>query len=199
MIVEGSNIIGIYLGERYGTSLARLVVIGAHWDTTGFTDGYKDNGSGVAAMIEVAKALTESCRSLSFMAFNTEEVGSHEFVRTFLVGRFFTGKRWPEFQGALIFNTIMNYNNTAGSQTFHSSWAHKITGTTYQDTVEDNFRETFISLISRSGPEKAMADMIERHWNNLARENLYLKTVNTDPIKFKLRRQEITRQITSTS
>ena len=33
-----------------------------------------------------------------------------------------------------------------------------------------------------------MADMIERHWNNLARENLYM---NTDPIKFKLRRQEI--------
>lgn len=119
MIVEGSNIIGIYLGERYGTSLARLVVIGAHWDTTGFTDGYKETGSGVAAMIEVAKALTESCCSLShsvsFVAFNTEEVGSHEFVRTFLVLRFFTGKRWPEFQGALIFNTIMNYNNTAGS------------------------------------------------------------------------------------
>ena len=198
MIAEGSNIIGIYPGENYGTSLDRLVVVGAHWDTTGFTDGYNDNGSGVAAIIEVARALAESGCSLTysviFVAFDKEEVGSqgsHEFVRSFLVPRFFTGKKWPEFQGALILDTIMNYNNTAGSQTFPSSWANKITGTAYQDTVEDNFRGNFISLISRSGPEKAMADMIERHWNNLARDKLYMKTVNPDPSKFKLRRLEI--------
>ena len=24
----------------------KILVIGAHWDTTGFTDGYNDNGSG---------------------------------------------------------------------------------------------------------------------------------------------------------
>ena len=24
----------------------KVLVVGAHWDTTGFTDGYNDNGSG---------------------------------------------------------------------------------------------------------------------------------------------------------
>ena len=80
-----------------------MLVVGAHWDTTGFTDGYNDNGSGgknttdnlyqnhpntveiikplsegVAAMIEVARALVKSkCQlkySTIFVAFDKEEV-----------------------------------------------------------------------------------------------------------------------------
>ena len=84
-------------------------MVGAHWDTTGFTDGYNDNGSGLATMLEVARALVESkCRLMStviFVAFDKEEVGSqgsHEFVRSFLVPRFFSGKQQPEFQGSPI-------------------------------------------------------------------------------------------------
>ena len=60
-INEGSNIIGIYPGTNYGTRSTtpqfdpliificredKILVVGAHWDTTGFTDGYNDNGSG---------------------------------------------------------------------------------------------------------------------------------------------------------
>ena len=84
-------------------------MVGAHWDTTGFTDGYNDNGSGLAAMLEIARALTQSRCSLRstviFVAFDKEEVGSqgsHEFVRSFLVPRFFSGKQQPEFQGKVI-------------------------------------------------------------------------------------------------
>ena len=80
--------------------------MGAHWDTTGFTDGYNDNGSGLAAMIEIARALVQSsCRLKStviFVAFDKEEVGSqgsHEFVRSFLIPRFFLTDQPPEFQG----------------------------------------------------------------------------------------------------
>ena len=44
------------------------------------TDGYDDNGSGVATTIEVARALAQSqCRlkySVIFVAFDMEEVGS---------------------------------------------------------------------------------------------------------------------------
>ena len=53
-------------------------MVGAHWDTTGFTDGYNDNGSGLATMLEVARALVESeCRlmyTVIFVAFDKEEV-----------------------------------------------------------------------------------------------------------------------------
>jgi len=37
----------------------RLMVLGVHWDTTAFIDSFNDNDSGVAAIIEVAKALIE--------------------------------------------------------------------------------------------------------------------------------------------
>ena len=43
---EGINIIGIYPGEKFYTSEDKILVVGAHWDTTAFTDGYNDNGSG---------------------------------------------------------------------------------------------------------------------------------------------------------
>ena len=43
-IPEGSNIIAILPGSRFQTPQDRLVVVGAHWDTTPFTDGYNDNG-----------------------------------------------------------------------------------------------------------------------------------------------------------
>ena len=89
--------------------MARLVVVGAHWDTTAFTDGLNDNGSGVAAVLETARALAEAGCSLRysviFVAFDKEEVGSqgsHEFVRSFLVPRFFSGNQQPEFQGTVI-------------------------------------------------------------------------------------------------
>ena len=175
----------------FGSHLDRLVVVGAHWDTTGFTDGYNDNGSGVAAMIEVARALAESgCKlrySVIFVAFDKEEVGSqgsHEFIRSYLVPRFFKGDKWPEFQGALILDTIMNFNETAGSQTFPEVWKDKISGDAYEKTVEDDFKGNFISLISRQGPEKAMADLIEKHWNKLSHEKFYLENVNKDAKKY---------------
>ena len=63
------------------------VIIGSHWDTVDTTDGYNDNGSGVAAVMEVAEMIVESeCRpqnSIVFAFFDLEEMGaqgSQEFV-----------------------------------------------------------------------------------------------------------------------
>ena len=42
--------------------------------------------------------------------------GSHEFVRSYLVPEFFSGEELPQFQGAFVLDTIMNYNDTAGAQ-----------------------------------------------------------------------------------
>eukprot|EP00090_Calanus_glacialis_P006978 TRINITY_DN15459_c1_g1_i4.p1 TRINITY_DN15459_c1_g1~~TRINITY_DN15459_c1_g1_i4.p1 ORF type:complete len:598 (-),score=166.59 TRINITY_DN15459_c1_g1_i4:74-1867(-) len=197
-IAEGSNIIGIYPGEKFGTHEDKIVLVGAHWDTTGFTDGYNDNGSGVAAMIEVARALAASgCElmySVLFVAFDKEEVGSqgsHEFVRSYLVPEFFKGSEWPEFQGAFILDTIMNFNETVDSQSFPDSWREKIFGNAYEKVSEDGFRGNFISLVSREGPEKELADLIEKHWNKLSTDEDFITMVNSRPEKFKMRRYEI--------
>lgn len=197
-IAEGSNIIGIYPSDTFGTHEDKIVVVGAHWDTTGFTDGYNDNGSGVAAMIEVARALAESgCRlkySVLFVAFDKEEVGSqgsHEFVRSYLVPKFFKGSEWPEFQGAFIMDTILNFNDTEGSQSIPDSWHDKIYGDAYNEVAEDGFKGNFISLVYRQQPEKKLAGVIENHWNSLSNDEDYKTFVSSSPQKFKIRRYEI--------
>jgi hypothetical protein len=70
------------------------VIIGSHWDTVDTTDGYNDNGSGVATLLELARLIVESkCRpknSIVFVAFDLEEMGaqgSQEFVNRFFVSR----------------------------------------------------------------------------------------------------------------
>ena len=90
-------------------------MVGAHWDTAPFTDGFNDNGSGVAAVLETARALVESgCRlqySVIFVTFDQEEVGSqgsHEFVRSFLIPRFFLADHPPQFQGKKL-NSKINF------------------------------------------------------------------------------------------
>jgi len=87
----GANIIGIIKGKEWGTSSDRPVLVGAHWDTVNFTPGTDDNGSGVAAMLEAARAISHSgCKpqhSLIFVAFDLEEVGSQGslvFIKEYL-------------------------------------------------------------------------------------------------------------------
>ena len=173
-------------------------MVGAHWDTTGFTDGYNDNGSGLAAMLEVARALVESgCRlkySVIFVAFDKEEVGSqgsHEFVRGYLVKEFFSGDQWPEFQGAFILDTVMNFNQSENSQLLPEEWRAKIPEETFQAVLEDKFRGDFISLISRTEPEREMAELIENHWTDLSSDRDFRLIVTRDPEQFKLRHYNI--------
>ena len=56
-----------------------MVILGAHWDTLSVTDGFNDNGSGMAAVLEVATTLAGSdCEfdnSIIFVAFDLEETG----------------------------------------------------------------------------------------------------------------------------
>jgi len=143
-------------------------------------------------------ALTQSrCRLRStviFVAFDKEEVGSqgsHEFVRSYLVPEFFSGEELPQFQGAFVLDTIMNYNDTAGAQLLPALWRTKIPAETFARVEEDGFRGDFISLVSRSVPEKELADLIEKHWNKLSSDKDFITSVSSHPEKFKLRRYTV--------
>ena len=41
-------------------SKGQVLVIGAHWDTYGMSPGFNDNGSGVAAILEIARILASA-------------------------------------------------------------------------------------------------------------------------------------------
>ena len=79
------NVIAELPGE---SSSNRVIVIGAHYDTTPNTQGANDNGSGVASLMSVARELAEGPPlpfRLRFLLFGAEEVGlfgSQHYVGT---------------------------------------------------------------------------------------------------------------------
>jgi len=68
----GTNIIATTNND----SEALALVIGAHYDTVPESPGADDNASGIAAMLECARALVkdESLRKITFIAFDAEEI-----------------------------------------------------------------------------------------------------------------------------
>jgi len=58
-VVRGYNIITTIRGENYGTIRDKLIVVMAHYDThVGGTPGVDENGSGVAALLELGRLLS---------------------------------------------------------------------------------------------------------------------------------------------
>lgn len=54
----GVNVVGMIPGTFAGTPNDRLFLIGAHYDTVRTTYGTDDNGSGVVALLQVARQIT---------------------------------------------------------------------------------------------------------------------------------------------
>lgn len=157
-------------GSRHGTQEDRPVLVGAHYDTVTFSPGTDDNGSGTAAMLEAARAIAmSSCspkNTIFFVAFDLEEVGSQGsliFIKDYLaqvLGR----EGLKRFQGAFILDTIMNFNDTADSQTFPTDWS--IVLPEVYDTVADNlYKGDFLSMIYRKGVDSILADKFMKHWD----------------------------------
>lgn len=112
------NIVGIVNGTDVG---GRIIVVGAHYDsrTWDLTDaeaiapGAADNGSGVAAVIEMARILSTKPNraTIMFVLFSAEEVnrqGSKAFVRDYIQGY--------NLQDVVMINidTIGNWNSPGG-------------------------------------------------------------------------------------
>ncbi len=79
-LTDGINIIA----TRSGTS-GDIIVFGAHYDSVHSSPGADDNGSGVAVVLELARALAQANRpeTLVFIAFDAEEqglIGSQRYV-----------------------------------------------------------------------------------------------------------------------
>ncbi|XP_031550281.1 uncharacterized protein LOC116287729 [Actinia tenebrosa] len=145
---NGTNIVGVLPGRQYKKRYDRLILIGAHYDTVRTTKGVDDNGSGVVAMLQVARILSKDSSefnisqgrctreySVMFVAFDFEEwensslpgwacdklgCGSRAFMANFSQywnsspDMFFAP--YGQLQGAIIMDTMMNYDSTPNSQ-----------------------------------------------------------------------------------
>ena len=73
-----TNVIGILKGERFGRMNDKILAIGAHFDTVNITAGVDDNGAGCAAVLEVARQITEMDmkrqNTIIFISWDVEEM-----------------------------------------------------------------------------------------------------------------------------
>ena len=113
-----SNIIAELEGKRQSKE---VVVIGAHYDTAGGLPGANDNGSGVAATLELARryAGRPSSRTIRWLFFvneeppyfHTEAMGSYVYARSCRESK-------DNIKAMLSLETIGYYSDVPGSQTY---------------------------------------------------------------------------------
>lgn len=107
---------------RAGTTRAQeILVVGAHYDSVRGSPGANDNGSGVAALLELARqfASRQSARSVRFVAFvneeppffATDEMGSAHYARA-------ARARGDDIRAMVALETIGYYSDAAGSQKY---------------------------------------------------------------------------------
>lgn len=117
------NLVGIINGTEVG---AGVIVIGGHYDTRaddlndaiGIAPGANDNGSGVAAILEMARILSRTPQrtTIIFVLFSAEEVGrqgSRAFVNDYIKGRDI------DVRAMINIDTIGNVHDTRGNVNDH--------------------------------------------------------------------------------
>ncbi|XP_077981070.1 uncharacterized protein LOC144436214 isoform X2 [Glandiceps talaboti] len=170
---KGTNVIGVMKGSRAGTADDSVMLIGGHYDTTRKTPGVDNNGSGLSAIIEALKSLKASgfsCKNtILFAAFDLKEndeatckngtCGSNEFVNNWL--KTYLADNSAKFQGAIILDTIMNYDNTETSQNSF------LTGDEFvsfnEEMTTNKMKGNFLFCTSRSA-DSQLTDAVVEQW-----------------------------------
>jgi len=159
----GTNMLGVLPGTSWGTAEDRVVVVAAHWDTVDGTGGLNDNGSGMAAMLELARALSHGqCAnrfSIILVAVDLEEIGSQGslvFLHDFLIPKVLRplGFPKPQFSGAIIMDSILNFNSSLGSQDVGEGWSHLMPGAAASITGRGGVGD-FLAVYNRATPGDA--------------------------------------------
>ena len=94
------------------------------------------------------------------------DCGSRAFVANF--SRFYNGSLHSngKLQGAIIMDTMMNYNNTPNTQVLPVS-VDKVFPEIFNQIKEDNFRGNFLSVAGRLVDDAALMDSFWYHYNQV--------------------------------
>src|SRR5215831_7818440 len=120
-VAEGFEVKNISV-EVHGAWLApEIIVVGAHYDSVGGCPGADDHGSGVAALLEMARQLelVGPARTIRLVAFVNEEPPNFQ-TRT--MGSWVYAKRSHELNGKIVaaisLETLGMYSDTENSQRY---------------------------------------------------------------------------------
>jgi Zn-dependent M28 family amino/carboxypeptidase len=119
--VETMEMRNIEIEVRGGARASEIVIVGAHYDSVAGSPGANDNGSGVAALLELARLFKDARleRTLRFVAFVNEEppfyhgdaMGSRQYARR-------SRERGESIAAMFALETIGYYSDDPGSQRY---------------------------------------------------------------------------------
>jgi len=173
--LDGQNLILTIKGSRWGTKEDEVSLVGAHYDSQNNTPGVDDNGSGMAALLEIARVLVDvvkvqNCNLLNtviVVAFDHEEtglIGSSMYVQH-LASEILDKFSIETFHGAYILETILNFDDTPNSQTVPPGLDLGFPAE-YELIKNNNFRGDFLIGISRQD-DVELADRFAKQWFEL--------------------------------
>jgi Zn-dependent M28 family amino/carboxypeptidase len=150
--VRSANLEVTRTGVRYPE---QIILIGAHYDSVYGSPGANDNGSGVAALLELSRLLVgiEPDKSVRFVAFTNEEPpfyatdqqGSAVYARD-------ARQRGDDIRFMVALETIGSYSNVTGSQSYPPLFRFF-----YPD------RGNFIAFVSNFGSRHAMQKLVRAY------------------------------------
>ncbi|XP_053202925.1 uncharacterized protein YfbL-like [Panonychus citri] len=185
--VKGANIVGILPGIHRNSKSDSIVLIGAHYDTTKHSPGVNDNGSGVAALLEMVRLLSprsgELNHTIMFVAFDLEEngiLGSLAFVNQYLIPKELKPKK-TSFTGAFIMDMILNFDPAKRSQTLPNDMTRAVpkVGTFLRG---NRYAGDFIALVTRRDLDDGLLEPFKKAWYTMPAQNKYKLLVIDPPI-----------------
>lgn len=137
-----------------GAAAGEILVIGAHYDSVRGCPGANDNGTGVAAVLEMARAMAKDrpARTVRFVLFVNEEP---PFFQTDLMGSLVYAKacraRGDKIVGMISMETIGFYSDARGSQRYPPPFDRMFPDTgNYIGFVSDERSGPFLSEVVAS-------------------------------------------------
>jgi Zn-dependent M28 family amino/carboxypeptidase len=118
---DGQTVANVFIDVKGASEPDKWIVIGAHYDSAQGTPGANDNGSGVAALIELATTIVKNPheKSIRFIAFVNEEP---PFFQTGAMGSLVhvdrCGKRGEQIEAMISIETIGCFSDAERSQHF---------------------------------------------------------------------------------
>ncbi|KAI1286923.1 Aminopeptidase YwaD [Halotydeus destructor] len=178
-VYKGVNVVGVLPGlERDSVGKDRILLLGAHYDTVESSPGIDDNGSGMVAVLEVARILSAKPQlnhSVMFVAFDLEELGllgSTAFVREYLIPKELMAKK-STFLGAYVIDMVLNYDPSLGAQVLPRDMLTGTPETSRKITAEGN-RGDFVAIWMRKGHDNGIYSTLADEWRK-SRDGSYYK------------------------
>jgi len=177
--VEACNVIG----SSPGDSTSDMIVLGAHYDTSehdGVNVPLRENGAGVAALIEVARAYQQSAlkegyhrnNPAIFVAFdinNTEEPspakghsGVWYFVHEWLHHRLATST----LRGAVILDSISTYNMEPNTQELPADFSQVFPEEFLRITVNGSSKGDFLAAVTTEGTQDFLTNFNHAYYRD---------------------------------